>query len=468
MHSLRQMIHLTLHNARVLSPQLGLAAVLLLAACNVGDITPHAPSVPDHWSNAAKAPLVDDHALKEWWKQFNDPSLNWLVEATLKNSPDVGIAATRIAEARGISRTADAALLPKVDATGDASRSKQALFVPIVGTNYDAGFDASYELDLFGKNRTAAQAADAATRAATLDYDWVKLSMIAEVTRSYIAMRAAEKQITLAQKNLTIEKDTQGLVAHQQQAGGTSEFDVERTKVEVHQSAARIAEYKRQREANLLALVTLTGLTANEIRPHMVVVNDIPGIELTAVASAPAAVLNHRPDIEAANARLAQATSLKQSQAAAIFPDISLSGMFGLTRNAFVTTTTGVWSYGANAAVNILDFGRIQGQIDAASAREQAAYETWRKSILQAMQDVETALSNVSRISEQRAALAHARENADRSLALARVRYKAGDSSLLDALDAQRQLIAADSALVDAEANYVTAIIALYKALGQY
>ena len=118
--------------------------------------------------------------------------------------------------------------------------------------------------------------------------------------------------------------------------------------------------------------------------------------------------------------------------------------------------------------MNLLDFGRIQGQIDAASAREVQAYDAWRKAILQSLQDVETALTNVSRLQEQRVALAKAKTNASKAVALAQVRYREGDNSLLDVLDAQRQQIEADSALIDAESNYVTSIIALYKALGQY
>ena len=373
----------------------------------------------------------------------------------------------RIAEARGLQKSTASELFPQLTATAGATRSRETFFTPMTGNSGNASFDASYELDVFGKNREASKAADIATTAAASDADWVKLSMIAEVARNYIAMRTAEKQISLAQKNLAIQKDTLALVERQHHAGGGSAFDVERAALQVNQSAARIAEYQRQQENSSLALMTLTGLTSESLHQHISAAHDIPGITLSAVTDAPAHVIAQRPDIIAANARFTQATALKESQAAAVFPSISISGLFGISKTLLVDTTN-VWNINANAAVSLLDFGRIQGQIDATSAREVAAYEGWRKSILQGLQDVETSLVNVSRIQQQRAALARAKENAKNAVVLAQQRYRAGDSSLLDVLDAQRQQIEADSALIDSEGNYVTSIVALYKALGQY
>ena len=443
--------------------------LLLLTACNVQDIAEHLPPTPQHWSatkaDAAKPAQPND--LKEWWKQFHDENLDWLIEQTLKENPDVRSAAAKIDEARGLEKSTFATLFPLITGNADASRGKTMQSFNLTGNGYDASFDASYEIDLFGKNRSASNAADSATLAFSKDYEWIKLSMIAEVSRNYILMRAAEKQILLAEKNLETQKNTLNLTQRQRKAGGSSEFDVERTSLQVNQSAAQIANYKRLKESYALALITLTGLTAEQIQPHLAAAKEIPGIDLTAIADAPASVIANRPDIAAANLRFSQAISLKKSQAASIFPTLSISSFYGLSKSALIDATS-VWSIGGNAAVNLLDFGRIQGQIDAASAREVQAYEAWRKAILQSLQDVETALTNVSRLQEQRVALAKAKINASKAVALAQVRYREGDNSLLDVLDAQRQQIEADSALIDAESNYVTSIIALYKALGQY
>ena len=446
-----------------------LLPLMVLTACSVQEISEHLPQTPEHWS-ATKADTVKQAQasdLKEWWKQFHDENLDWLIEQTLKESPDVRSSAARIEEARGLEKSAFATLFPLITGNADASRSKVARTLKPIGNGYDASFDASYEIDLFGKNRDASKAADLATLAFSKDYEWTKLSMISEVTRNYILMRAAEKQIVLAEKNLETQKSTLNLIKRQRKAGGSSEFDVERTALQVNQTAAQIANYKRLKETYALALITLTGLTEAQIQPHLASAKEIPGINLAAIADAPASVIAHRPDIAAANYRFSQATSLKESQAASIFPTFSISSFYGVSKSALIDTTN-VWSLGGNAAVNLLDFDRIQGQIDAASAREVESYETWRKAILQGLQDVETALTNVSRLQEQRIALAKAKTNASKAVALSQVRYREGDNSLLDVLDAQRQQIEADSALIDAESNYVTSIIALYKALGQY
>ncbi len=440
-----------------------------MTACNTSKIEQNLPPTPKTWLGDQKSRLrfSDKSKLKEWWKQFYDQDLNWLIEKTLKESPDIHQAAARIEEARGLQKTAFGDLFPTFTGGADASRGRQLFLAPITGNTYNATFDASYEIDLFDKNRENSTAANAEMLATVKDYDWTKLSIIAEVIRNYIYMRAAEKQIILAQKNLEIQKETLALVERQHKAGGSSEFDIERTSLQVNQSKAHIADYMRQKEVFMLSLTVLTGLTGESIKAHLRDGKEIPGISLEPIADAPALVLARRPDIIAENLRFTQATSLKNSQVAAIFPTLKLSSLFGLSRTVLVNSST-VWSIGGNAAVSLLDFGRIQGQIDAAAAREVAAYQAWRKAILQGIQDVETALINTARFQEQKISLDRAKINATKAVKLSQIRYRQGDNSLLDVLDAQRQLIEADKTLIEAESNYVISIVALYKSLGQY
>ncbi|MBW8310192.1 MAG: efflux transporter outer membrane subunit [Candidatus Paracaedibacteraceae bacterium] len=440
-----------------------------VTACNTPPIEQNLPSIPKTWSanNQKNLQFTDPSKLKEWWKKFGDENLNWLIKQTLKDSPDIHQAAARIDEARGLQKTAFGGLFPIISGSANVNRGKQLLLGPMTGDSYDASFDASYELDLFGKNREAYSAAEREMLATIHDSDWIKLSIIAEVTRTYLSMRAAEKQIDLAQHNLAIQKDTLALVERQFKAGSASEFDVKRTALQVHQSTARIADYNRQKEVYLLSLLTLTGLTAESIKAHLTDCKEIAGIDLKAIVDAPASVIARRPDINAANLRFIEATSLRKSHLAAFFPTISISSLFGLSQTVLVPSTS-VWNIGGKTAVSLLDFGRIQGQINAASAREVTAYEAWRKAILQGLQDVETALINTARYEEQRQALNFAKINAAKAVSLSQTRYRQGDNSLLDVLDAQRHLIETDQALIDVESSYVIAIVALYKALGQY
>lgn len=448
--------------------KLGFLALLSLSAC-APDLQRNDVATPSFWSSNKKspAPIVEAGELKEWWKGFHDEQLNWLVDQALNNSPDVKIAAAKIAEARGVEKSTKSSLFPQLTASAGAQRSRSTFVAPVVGNSNNAGFDASYEVDLFGKNRNAASAADAASRAAGGEYDWVKLSLIAEVARNYSEMRAAEKQITLMQESLKTQKETNNLVTKQRDAGGTSSFDVERSALLVNQLEARISDYRRLKEVDALSLITLTGLSADEIKAHTQDTSKIPALDIKPAIIAPAAVLAGRPDIIAANARLEQATSLKQSDAASIFPSVNIAGMYGVAESVLVSSTT-VWSFGASTAVSLLDFGRIQGRIDASSAREVQAYESWKKTVLQAVQDVETSLTNVSHLQEQRISLKKTKDHAATSLKLAKIRYHEGDVSLLDVLDAERQVIEADNQLINAESLYSASVIGLYKALGQY
>lgn len=454
-----------MHPLRTLSSIVILAA---LAACDTPSLTKELPQPPTQWlekSGAHNTPS-SSAATTPWWKAFHDPALDGLIETALKDSPDIRVAVAKIAEARGQETTAHGALMPEVNGVGAADRQRTQFFAPITGSDYSAKFDASYELDLFGKNRSAYSASQALVHASEHDYAWTKLSLAAEVARVYIAMRTQEKQMALATKNAATQKETFALTQKLYKAGGSSEFDVERAALEISQTDARVQEYRRQREAYFLSLVTLTGLQPHALQQRLATSGNITGLDLAALADSPAQVLSRRPDIAAANLRLQQATALKESQAAALFPDISIGSMFGISKTVLVNAGN-VWSLTANLTTPILDFGRIQGQIDAASAREVQAFEVWRKSILQAVQDVETSLSDAARLHDQRITLEQAKQHASKAWQLANQRYRAGDSSLIDVLDAQRQLITADSALVDAEGNYVTSIIALHKAVGQ-
>lgn len=271
----------------------------------------------------------------------------------------------------------------------------------------------------------------------------------------------------LAERNLSSQTRTQEHVRRQAKAGVVDAFDVERVELSTHQSSARVADYRRQQELALFRLATLTALGAAELKAELVAAKDIPGLDLVPLTLAPASVLALRPDVRAANLRLSQQTGLKDSEAASVFPSISVTGLFGLEAPALLNPLQ-VWSVVGRMALNLIDFGRIEGRIDAAAAREVEAYEAWRKAVLVAIEDVESALSTAARTKEQRLSLQRARAHAGRALALAESRHKAGESSLLDVLDSQRQVIDADSALVSAEALYAGAIVALYRSTGVY
>ncbi len=446
---------------------------LLLSACftTAQDLSGDAPTAPQAWS-AYQSDTVDvldaqggAESLKGWWKRFDDPTLDALIEMALAGNPDRKIAQARIAEARGIARTATGGLFPQVGLSGQKGRSDSGSGA--ADNFYDAGFDASFELDLFGGNRAASRAADAGTQAAEANYDHASLSLIAEVGRSYIEYRSAEKQTRIALKNLEIQDRTLGLIRNQRTSGEATQLDTERAENLVNTTRSSIPEYQRQGDQARLRLAVLTGNMPDGVVALLETQADIPGADLRPVLMAPASVIAQRPDIRAAAAMLAASTDNVTAANAEIFPSVNVSGLYGIANSALINTAS-VWSIAIGAAVNLIDFGRIRGRIDTAEARQIQSFETYRKTILEAVSEVEGALADYARINESRQSLVKASGNAQRALNLSRQLFDEGEVSFLDVLDAQRTVNQAESDLISAESAQSQSLIRLYKALGVY
>ena len=435
---------------------------ILLTSCSSPEPS-DGPPIPPTWANGASGPHQD---YQKWWTKFNDSVLNELIDRALAKNPDLRQALARIDEARGMEKSGFASLLPQLSGNAAADRQRTSYFAPITGTDYSANIDARYELDLFGKNRAAHTAAVDELTAAHQDLAWVRLSLIAEIARTYTLWRTAEHQVDIAQKNQQSLNEALRLTERVFRAGGLSESDAEQARAAVDQSHVQTADAQKVAETYRLSLGPLTGLAPQELTPFLPS-GSMPKLDLSIIADAPSDILTHRPDIAAAAARLSEATSMQESQAASIFPTISLSALFGLSKTVLVNPTT-VWQLAGNAGVSLLDFGRIQGQIDAASARQRESFEDYRKTVLQAMQDVEAALVTLDKTHLELNAQRRAQTHAERTLALVEARRRAGDASRLSMLDSQRQLLTAEKATTDAQSQYTIAQIALIKAIGSY
>lgn len=445
---------------------LPLASSLLLSGCMISGQNFALPVLPESWT-AHQADAVENventETLKEWWKRFNDPALDSLVEAAMAGSPDRQIAEARVLEARGMSRSAFADLLPQIDGTANAGREKSSMLG--TGNSYDAGFDASFEIDIFGRNRGKYSAAESQIARYEAEYQNVTLSLVGEIARAYTEYRAAEKQVKIAQKNLEAQQKTLDLIHNKKDLGEAPQLDVERAANLVNTTQSQIPEYQRQADNARLRLTVLTGVLPEKITPVLAADAPIPGADVAPVITAPANVIAMRPDVRAAASNLDAQTALSSSAVAELFPAFNLGGFFGLDKNIGAKPMS-IWSVTLGTAVTLLDFGRIEGHIDAARAREVQAYETLRKTVLTAVTDVETALTDYARINERRSSLRQALDNAEKSLTLSQQLYKEGEISFLDVLDAQRTVNDADSAVVSAESAQAQALIALYKSLG--
>ncbi|MFK7839511.1 MAG: efflux transporter outer membrane subunit [Bdellovibrionales bacterium] len=444
-----------------------LLSSVMLSGCFTG--SPNFPTLNMQkiWGseNNQTIEIVEHTALKKWWLGFNDPVLNTLIDYSMSDSPDRLIAAARISEARGVRRTARSNLLPQIGASLLGGRQDNG----VIGADnyYDAAFDASFEIDVFGKNRKNLNAADAQIEALEAQYQDVTLTLVAEVTRSYIGYRAFQKQNIIAKKNLEIQEKTLDLIRQQFEFGEAPRLDVERSENLVNTTRSSIPEFKRLADNARLQLIVLTGQLPDTLLSILSETADIPGASVRTVLMTPADVLTIRPDIRAASANLEANTKLAESVTAELLPNFTISGFYGIAENA-LTNSTSVWNIALGAAVSLLDFGRIEGRIDAARAREVQAFQLYRKTILEAVSEVETALTDIAHINEQRVSLQKAYQNADQAFMLSESLYREGEISFLDVLDAQRTVNEADSALITAEAAQAESLVRLFKSLGVY
>lgn len=423
-----------------------------------------------NWQSDQTAPIaqVEAASLKEWWLKFNDPTLDKLVAQAMTDSPDRLIAEARIAEARGLRRSARGGLLPQISASGSGGREDTGLYDNLYPDNFfDAGFDASFELDVFGKNRNNFSASDNQLRAAEQQYRDVTLTLVADITRNYIEYRAAQHQLRIAQKNLTAQEKTLTLIEDMFRLGAAPKLDVERAKNLVNTTRASLPEYERQADNARLALTVLVGALPQDLAPLLAEEAVIPGTSIAPVLIAPAEVLTRRPDVQAAAHLLAANTDLTQAAAADIFPSFTLRGFYGIADNA-IGGSIAPWNIALGAAVSLLDFGRIEGRVDAAKAREKQAFEQYRKTVLSAVSEVETALTDYIHINGQHQSLEQAYQSAYQAFELSQTLYKEGEIAFLDVLDAQRTVNDAESSMVAAKASEAVALARLYKALGVY
>ncbi len=440
--------------------------LLLLHACVVNDTSIEELDQPSEWTQSDNQfEIVDISYLEAWWERFNDPVLTQLVSIALENSPDRLIAAARIKQARGLQRTTRSFLYPQVDITGNAGKED-----PILASEqnfYDARFDALFELDVFGENRNRVDASEYVVDIRKNEYNDISLTLIGDVARTYLRVREFQKQVNIAEKNLNIQEDTLNLVKNQFTAGEIAALDVERAENLVNTTRASIPEFERQAINAKLALSILLGLFPEELEGYINSDSSIPVSDIKAVLMSPSSVLIYRPDVQAAISRLNSRASITAAESASIFPSFDLGGFYGVVDTSSMNSTT-VWSLFLSGAFSLLDFGRIEGRIDTAKAIELEAFENYRKTVLRALTEVETAMNDYAKINNRRVSLYYAYKNAERASKLSVQLFKEGEISFLDVLDAQRTVNEADSQLVTAQAAQSESLIRLFKSLGVY
>ncbi|MVF20965.1 efflux transporter outer membrane subunit [Methylocaldum sp. BRCS4] len=448
-----------------------------LAACTVGpDYRAPVPAVPDRWHADEKigADLLwaKPENLKAWWRAFGDYELDRLMDRALARNLDVKIALARIEQARAERSSTRAELFPSVDVTGGVQRQDNPMPGLRPGIRYnlfEIGFDALWEIDLFGRQQRRLEAASAELEAAGDQYAQSLVTLSSELARSYIDYRNAQALLAITRSNLDSMRQTLAQTERLLQEGIGTRHDVVRAKAQAETTEAQIPTLEAGKTAALRQLEALAGQQPGALAAELDAPGPFPEAPGQAMLASPADTIRHRPDLRAAERQLAAATAMQGAAIAELFPKISLSAFLGL-RNTDIESLfkSAAFSHGnaANLVQPLLNFGRIKAGIKLAEAKQREAYFAYEKGVLEALKETETALTRYLKEEIRRQTLARAVEDQQEAVRLSQLRFEAGVISLLDVLVAQRALYAVESELANSRALTAVNLISLYKSLG--
>jgi multidrug efflux system outer membrane protein len=427
------------------------------------------PEVPVAGTWNESAPTNAAVVSPTWWESFGSAELRSLVAEALAGSPDLAIATERVRQAEAQVRVAGASLFPMLSAGGDTS-SRRTSGAGSAATSNATGLTltASYELDLWGKNRAGTRSAESSLAATRFDRDTARLTLISGLATSYFDVLALRTRLGIARENLAIAERVLELVSARARNGAASALDVSRQEATVLSQRAGLLPLEQLERQTLAALAVLLGRPPEgfDVRDAGIVDLAVPAID----PGLPAELLVRRPDLASAEAQLAASNADVAAARAALLPSIKLTGTAGLASGALLSLVSGGTTSAIGIAASLLqpifDGGRLRGQKAIAESRERELVEVYRKAILSALVDVEQALAGAGRLGQQEQLQDDVQTRARESLRLAEVRYRAGADDLLTVLDAQRTLFSAQDQLAQVRLNRLQSAVSLYKALG--
>ncbi|WP_020178106.1 efflux transporter outer membrane subunit [Methylopila sp. M107] len=450
-------------------------AASLLAGCAVGpDYRTPSFATPVSWSGQKPGAPAKRPRLAEWWRNLDDPILNTLMEEAVAGNLDVASARAAIREARASRRQAVGGLFPTVDGTALADRTKTAASETGTGksvtqSTFQAGFDASWELDLFGATRREVEAATYGVDAANEQLYATLLTLVGDVAQNYVDARGYQAQIALARRTAASQDETAKLTQQMFDAGTTSKVDVANAKGLAASTAADIPTLETSFAQAVHRLSVLTGRPPTALEGRLKSVRPIPTPRRPPAAGVPADVLLARPDVRLAERQLAQYTAKIGQAEAARYPSVSLSGDITTTSaklGDLAKRSTIGWSFGPTINAPLFQDGSLVAAVDVAKAERDQYFVAFKSSVLTALEDVENALVALSKEKLRREKLSASATAYREAAKLSRELYKAGTSDFLDVLTAERSLYEAEDALIQSRVDAVVDYVALQKALG--
>ena len=448
----------------------GAASAVLLAlmlggcsAIGTPDIAEHAIALPTEWSDDGEASAAYDNAT--YWQALGDPALSSLVEQALAQNLDLSQSATRLIQARENLVQARAGFLPQLNASAGGNQG----FLDGAGDpSFNLGVDASWEADLFGRIGGSARAARFDYEAAGFSLADLRRLTAGQVATQVISARSTARQLAVARDTLRIQEENLQITRWRNQAGLVSSFDVEQARTQRAQTAASIPLLESTLAATSNAISTLVGETPGRVRELLAQTQPIPRPPALAKLDAPADIIRRRPDIRAAEATLASDTARIGVARAQLYPLLRLTGSIGTSDAGGLVNIFDVITGSIGAAVTqlIFDGGRTQSQIRSAEAFAEGSLAVWRKSILTALEEVESAIAARRSADARLVELTEAVDAANNAAILARSQYQAGLTDFQTLLNSESALLSARNALIGAEADRATAFVRLTQALG--
>ncbi len=454
----------------------GTVAFLLaasLTACAVGPSyqQPHT-AVAASFAGAEPAVYSQEQSQGQFWKQFNDPTLDQLVDDALLANHDLRIALGHLAEARAARHQSLYDLAPTVTASAGHETQKYAPVAsgfPFTASYYDAGFDAFWELDLFGRVRRGVEANTAQLQGAEATLRDAQVSVTAEVARSYFELRGQQNQLAVARRNVENQQETLRFTSAQREAGRSTELDTSRAQAQLSTTLASIDPLEAAVSRSIHRLGVLTGREPNALQTLLSTPQELPPLPQITPVGDPAELLRRRPDIRVAERQLAASTALVGVAVGDLFPKVTFTGSFSYDAASLSGLGTGAGrAYGIGPGISwaAFDLGRVHAEVAGARARNDTALAQYEQTVLRALEETENALVTHARTRDQ---LAHALDAAQASAVaarLARVRYEGGAVDFLAVLDAERTQLETEDRLAQTRTDAATSLIAVYKALG--
>lgn len=509
------------------------AAILaagILAGCMTGpDYNRPNVKMPEKWTATLEGGESASAALTEWWTSLDDPALNSLIERSVKTNLDLRLAEARVREARAARGLVESALWPTLDVSGSYTRSQAVrqkspstgfplstglslsptgitrtttfrgqnasitssrtttqsgsqsgtnlAFTPTAKQSapdrttdlFQTGFDASWELDIFGGNRRALEAADADIEAVEEFRRDVLVSLVSEVALNYIELRSAQSRLAITHKNIKAQEETLNLTRDRFAAGLSSELDAVRAQSLLSTTQSQLPMLETQVDTSIHRLSVLLGSEPGALMKELRPSEELPVAPEEVPVGLPSDLLRRRPDIRQAERELAAATARIGEATADLFPKFYLTGAFGGRSDALGSVLSGanqIWSFGPSVRLPIFQGGRIRANIEVQNTRQEQAAIAYERSILLALEDVENGLVAFAKEQVRRKSLEDAVRSNESAVTLANERYIRGLEGFLNVLQAQQELFQTEDQLVQSESYVLTSLVSLYKALG--